>query len=289
MDNDNLQTIPSNISTVVDLLDSKGISWAEYEEDMPYAGYQGMAYKNQRTGANDYVRKHNPLIQYDSVTQNQTRLALIKNFTSFHKDIQAKTLPQWAFITPNMSDDGHDTNVTFASTWERNFLAPLLKNADFMNGTLLLLTFDESETYTKPNTMFTILIGGPGVIPDNLKGTVDNTFYNHYSAISTVSANWGLPSLGRWDCGANIFSFVAEKVGYKNAIVDTTNILFSSSYPGPLSSSNYQAGWAAPVTDAKCSAGKGVLQSVVNTWGHLPPTYNYTNPYPYDEASGTNV
>lgn len=27
---------------------------------MPYTGFEGFAWKNQQTGANDYVRKHNP-------------------------------------------------------------------------------------------------------------------------------------------------------------------------------------------------------------------------------------
>src|SRR6201996_7230375 len=145
-----------------------------------------------------------------------------------------------------MTDDGHDTNVTFASTWERNWLNPLLNNTYFMNNTLILLTFDESETYTLQNKVFSILIGG--AIPNNLKGTTDNTFYNHYSTIATVSANWGLPSLGRWDCQANVFELVAKKTGYKNYKVDTTNLFCNESYPGPLSDAEYIPTWPIPTT-----------------------------------------
>jgi len=46
MDNDDFHLIPSNISTVVDLLDTKGISWAEYQEGLPYAGFQGFNFSN---------------------------------------------------------------------------------------------------------------------------------------------------------------------------------------------------------------------------------------------------
>jgi hypothetical protein len=53
-----------------------------------------------------------------------------------------------SFITPNMTDDGHDTTVTFAANWARTFLEPLLNNSYFMNNTLIVLTFDEDETYT---------------------------------------------------------------------------------------------------------------------------------------------
>jgi acid phosphatase len=287
MDNDDFDTVPSNVSTVVDLLDTKGISWAEYQEDMPYPGFQGFNFSNQVTFNNDYVRKHDPLILFESVTQNATRLGLIKNFTAFDDDLQKQQLPQWAFVTPNMTDDGHDTTVTFASKWERSWLAPLLNNSYFMENTLILLTFDEDETKAKPNKPFAILLGG--AVPDSLKGTTDHTFYNHYSAISSVSVNWGLPSLGRWDCNANVFQIVANKTGYVNYEVDTKNLFFNKSYPGPLSDHLYIPIWPAPDTTAKCAAGKGVLKAVVDTWSQSTPTYNYTSPYPYDAANGINA
>jgi len=58
LDGDPFESIPSNVSSVVDLLENKGISWSLYQEDMPYSGYQGFSWVNQKTGANDYVRKH---------------------------------------------------------------------------------------------------------------------------------------------------------------------------------------------------------------------------------------
>lgn len=146
MDNDNFNQIPANVSSIVDLLDVKGISWGEYQEHMPYAGYQGYNYSNQESFANDYVRKHNPLILYNSVVQNETKARQIKNFTNFDEDLANKKLPQWAFITPNMTNDAHDTNITFASKWERPWVEKLLNNDYFMKDTLLLLTYDEDKT-----------------------------------------------------------------------------------------------------------------------------------------------
>ena len=185
-----------------------------------------------------------------------------------------------------MTNDGHDTNITFASAWERDTIAPLLNNDYFMNNTLILLTFDETETYTQPNKIFSILLGG--AIPDSLKGTTDDTFYNHYSSISTISVNWGLPSLGRWDCEANVFELVASKTGYKNAVVDTANLYFNQSYPGPLSHSLYIPDWPVPETSAKCASGLGVLKSVQAAYANMAPTYNYTNVYPYDAPANNS-
>jgi acid phosphatase len=186
-----------------------------------------------------------------------------------------------------MTNDGHDTDITVAANWARNWLAPLLNNTYFMNNTLILLTFDETELYTTHNVVYSILLGG--ALPTALHNTTDDTFYTHYSTISSVSANWGLPSLGRWDCNANVFQTVANATNYDNYIVDTTNLYFNITYPGPLSDNAYSPDWAVPNTLAKCASGQGVLPSIAKTWGQSNGTYNYTSPYPYDDAANVNV
>ncbi|KAJ5586951.1 Acid phosphatase [Penicillium hispanicum] len=290
MDNDDFNQMPANVSSIADLLDTKSISWAEYQEHIPYAGFQGYNYSNQDTYAPDYVRKHNPLVLYNSVVQNDTRARQIKSFADFESDLASKKLPQWAFITPNMTNDAHDTNITFGAKWERNWIAPLLKNDYLMNNTIILLTFDEDSTYAKNNHIFSVLVGG--AIPDHLKGTRDDTFYTHYSTIATVSANWGLPSLGRWDCGANILQIVANKTGYANYDVDTTHLRLNETYPGPMSTniySKFSPIWPVPLTDGKCSAGHGILDIVKKTYANIPATYNYTSPYPWDAKANYNT
>lgn len=97
---------------------------------MPSTGFQGFSYPNPKTGANMYVRKHNPAVLYDANTKPE-RLANMKNLTLFQEDLKNDKLPQWMFITPNMTSDGHDTTVTVAGTWTRNFLEPLLNNKNF--------------------------------------------------------------------------------------------------------------------------------------------------------------
>lgn len=57
LDNDNKAQIPENVSTVVDLFDTKGIAWKEYMESIPSPGYTG-AVTTTGSGHNAYVRKH---------------------------------------------------------------------------------------------------------------------------------------------------------------------------------------------------------------------------------------
>ncbi|KAK5110305.1 hypothetical protein LTR62_006158 [Meristemomyces frigidus] len=275
-DNDNFHQIDSNISTVIDLLEARGISWGSYQEDMPYTGYEGFSWVNPKTKKNDYVRKHNPPVLYNANTSPE-RLSYQKNFTEFYKDLANHALPQWSFITPNMTDDGHDSSVTVAGAWTRAFLEPLLSNPYFMKNTLILITFDENHTYTIANRVFSILLGGAVA---GKEGTCDSAYYNHYSEISTVEANWNTHTLGRWDVGANVFQVVADKTGdivRPNTAVTAANpkIFQNSSYAGPL---NLDVGFAPyPAPNVKLVSPRGgrtVLPAIQRLWGNKPSIYN---------------
>ncbi len=145
------------------------------------------------------------------------------------------TLPQFAHLSPDMLNDGHNTTLEFAAKWSKDFLIPLLANEQFMSRTLVLLTYDESATYPIPNRIVSLLLGG--VVPGELKGTKDDTVYTHYSILSTLQNNWGLPNLGRYDVGANVFDLVAKKTGYTNHVPsDIASANNSLSYGGFLNS-----------------------------------------------------
>ena len=145
---------------------------------------------------------------YKSISSNPSRLALTKTLDIFTTELAANSLPQWMFITPNMQHDGHDTSVTTAGTWTKSFLTPLLSNPNFMNNTLVYVTFDECETYTAPNRVLGILLGD--AVPQSLVGTSDATKYSHYSMLSTVEQNWALGNLGRGDKTATPFKLGAS-------------------------------------------------------------------------------
>ncbi|KAK4935834.1 hypothetical protein LTR10_023199 [Elasticomyces elasticus] len=269
IDNDDFIQIPANVSTIVDLLEDKGISWAEYQEDMPYAGFEGVGYVNQQTQANDYVRKHNPLVIHNSCADSERRLSQMKNLTAFYDDLKADTLPQWLFVTPNMTSDGHDTSVTVAGAWTRNFLEPLLKDSRFMKNTMVLVTFDENHTYTIQNRVLGILLGD--AVPTSLAGTTDSNFYDHYSEISTVEANWDLHTLGRWDAGANVFDVVGKKTGDKirdwPAVTGSQySVYLNTSFAGAFSDKITPREPIPAPNITMVHNGRSVLPSIVKAW-----------------------
>lgn len=94
---------------------------------------------------------------FDSVASDPERLALIKNLTYFGQDLENKKLPQWMFITPNMTSDGHDTSVTVAGTWTRNFLEPLLTNEYFMKVALKLTSIPGYHPANSNRTLSSLL------------------------------------------------------------------------------------------------------------------------------------
>lgn len=154
-------------------------------------------------------------------------------------------------------NQGHDTNVDFMSKWIQFWLNPLLADPRFNdNRTIILLTFDETESrfmpfftpavgststlsiaYSINNRIWTLVLGGG--LPISLKNTTDDTFYTHYSCLSTVEANWGLGSLGRGDTNAtlnNVFDFVASVTGWKNNDIsgDSSEIRAYTVFPSHL-------------------------------------------------------
>ncbi|KAJ7776306.1 phosphoesterase family-domain-containing protein [Mycena metata] len=307
---DNMYHIPSNISCVVDLLEDKDISWATYQENMPSDEFYGFAatapdYLSPTSAPYPfYMRKHNPLIIFDAVSQDPQRVKRVRTFNDFANDVVNGTLPQWSFITPNMDNDAHDTTIDFAASFLEYWLLPLLTDPR-VNGedTLILLTFDENETAAIQNRVYAVVLGT--AVPVKLRGTTDDTFYTHYSELSTVQANWGLKSLGRQDTNAtmsNVFSFVAQKTGYKNVHVSAAqapHLNISAVAPGPLNSAAFVP-FAAPNLKARGAGGGSVfLRPGLNTKltaASLPPPVNLaalntTTPWQMspETTSGKNI
>lgn len=147
------------------------------------------------------------MMSYNSATGDINRLAKSKNLTMFYEELASNTLPQWIWVTPNMTSDGHDSSITVAGEWARTFMEPLLANQNFnTDRTLIILTFDECENYLAENRVLAILLGS--AVSDDLIGTTNSSRFDHYSLSKTAEDNWGLGSLGKNDVGAASLSGV---------------------------------------------------------------------------------
>lgn len=97
----------------------------------------------------------------------------------------------------------HDTSTSYAGNWLQGWLNTYLPAVESSN-TLLHLVFDEAETYSAPNKIYSALLGG--AVPNANVGATDSTQYSHYSMLRSVEANWGLGSLTSNDANANGFA-----------------------------------------------------------------------------------
>ncbi|KAK8134309.1 acid phosphatase [Apiospora sp. TS-2023a] len=290
LNHDESVRVPDNVSTVVDLLDTRGISWAGYFERMPGPGYLA-DFSLDANGTWDYVKKHNHFASFDSINKNGTRLARLRSFEAFERALAAGTVPQFVMMSPDMLNDGHNTTLEYATKWAREFLLPLLQtnqnkrkdekdkgNTLWKERTVIQLTYDEADTYDHPNRIVSLLLGTG--VPPSLAGTEDGTFYTHYSILATAQHNWDLPTLGRYDAGANVFQFAADATGHDTnrdppnlATVDN-----SQSYAGLLHNETTRP---VPPPNLKLvgAGGKGVLPKVASAWNTTAHDES-----PYDES-----
>ena len=100
-----------NAPNLADQLEAHGLTWASYEESMPYAGYTATA-TYPPAGAL-YASKHNPFAHFDDILcpngncSDTSRLQNIKPFTSFATDLASNNVADFNLIVPNQCHDMH--------------------------------------------------------------------------------------------------------------------------------------------------------------------------------------
>ena len=131
-----------DVDNIVRHLLFHGMTWKTYQEDLPYAGYRGLGWAN-------YVRRHNPLIDFVDVCAPSQRLNSVP-FTQLAKDISNHATPNYAYITPNLQHDGHDGGRPQADAWLSQQVPKILSRPEFQSGGdgLLFIVWDEGNLYT---------------------------------------------------------------------------------------------------------------------------------------------
>ena len=180
-----------NATNIADQVESSGRSWKGYLESMPSSCYVGDAYP--------YMQKHNPFIYYNDVRTNAARCAEhVVPFTQLSTDLVNGTVPNLAWITPNMCNDMHDCSIATGDAWLANVVPGILASSAFQNGGVLFITWDEGESSAgccgnaAGGQVATLVIAPNGVA--GLRSTIAET---HYSLLRTIEDAWGLSALGQ--------------------------------------------------------------------------------------------
>jgi phosphatidylinositol-3-phosphatase len=230
---------PTGVQTIANQLEGNGYTWKGYMQDMANSApsqpatcrhpTNGTADGTQMAKANDqYAARHNPFVYFHSIIDFPTCQANDVDLRELAPDLRsADTTPNYAFITPDLCNDGHDEpcvngdpgGMKQASGFLKDVVPQIAASPAYQDRGLIIVTFDEAEggesptddgsaccgEQSGPNTPSPgALTGGPGggrigaVMVSNCiqPGTVSTEPYNHYSLLRSVEDNFGLPHLG---------------------------------------------------------------------------------------------
>ncbi len=178
---------------VTALMLSKNITWKAYMESMPTPC--------DSTSSGLYAVKHDPFLYFKDVTADSHYCKEhVVSFNVLNYDIANNHLPNYAFIVPNLNDDGHNTSISYADTWLKGFLPKLINSPSFASS-VIFVTYDEDHPETTTNHIYTSVVS-----PLVKNGYRSVTYYNHYSLLATVESIYSLGNLGRNDASATVIS-----------------------------------------------------------------------------------
>ena len=174
-------------SHLVTLLESAGVTWKAYEEDVA-----GTECPLSNRGL--YAVKHNPFVYFDDVTNGNNSgssrcLAHVRPYTELASDLQRNTTARYNFITPNLCHDMHDCSIQAGDSWLSTEVPRILASAAYQHA-VLFITFDESEHTDGPIAMIAL---SPYAKP----GYANSVSYTHSSTLRTIQEIFGVtPLLG---------------------------------------------------------------------------------------------
>jgi phosphatidylinositol-3-phosphatase len=172
---------------IVDQLAAAGLSWKAYLEGIPRPCFTG-----GESGA--YAKRHNPFAYYRDIAGNADRCAHLVGFDVLARDLRDGTLPLYAWISPNLCDDGHDCALRTADRFLARTLPALIRELG-PHG-FLILTWDEGVSdrgccgSAHGGQIATILAG-----PDVRSGARSGQPLDHYGVLATIERALRLPLL----------------------------------------------------------------------------------------------
>ncbi|HEX5226701.1 MAG TPA: hypothetical protein VFW44_03285, partial [Bryobacteraceae bacterium] len=171
---------------------------------------------------NLYASKHNPFVYFSSIQEGVQPGSSLANSVGFtgpgglYGDLQAGTVPQFSFISPNQCNDQHGRgnagpfcNFDPTDNGTQAGLNPALMHLGdvavqqivtaikaspvwHQGQNAIVVLWDENDYSTAPNTNQV-----PLIVDTNYgsHGLTSNTFYTHFSLLKSIEAGLGLPCL----------------------------------------------------------------------------------------------
>ncbi len=178
---------PKDADNLGNQLETAGVHWRSYQEDM--------GSPCNLSGNGLYEPKHNPFLYFDDIQGNAALCAKTSvDYSSFPADLAGGTY-QYMWITPNMTNNGHDPSgdpsaaVKQSDLWLSKEVPKILASTAYQNNGVLFITWDEG-TGTFGTTDHVAMI----VISPKLKspGMKVATALSHASYLRTIEDIFGI-------------------------------------------------------------------------------------------------
>ena len=270
-----------SVNNIANLTQNAGETWKAYEESM--------SKPCDTSSSGNYAVKHNPLAYYSDVSS--TCAANDLPFTDWN--VNSSTQANYIWVTPNLLDDAHNTNVTVADGWLKVFMEggsytsssdlhgwPGILNEPWFNNTVVFITYDEgaSTGYTVPNYKNAYCSGNLSVCGGNVYFAAVSPYTqgignytadaSHFSLLATTEWLLGLPCTGAGqDC---------------NSYFPAMQSLFNFSITPP---SDYTVSGA--VTSTSGSALSGATVYANGSSSHTSTTTGSQGTFSFSLANGT--
>ncbi|KAA6459211.1 hypothetical protein DYQ86_18325 [Acidobacteria bacterium AB60] len=174
----------------------KGYDWRSYQENLPFAGFQGL-YGGPN---NAYYRRHNPLIDFTDACPGTGQDWKSMPYGQIEADFAAGVTPNLVYITPDADEDAHNGTLQSADQWLQLNLPAILARPEFQPGGdgILFVIWDEGNLAGDARCSATTTLGcggrvatlviGPRVRP----GYQSAITYHSENVLKTVCAAMGL-------------------------------------------------------------------------------------------------
>ncbi len=156
---------PSAVKNVANQLESKGLRWKGYMEDMASPGSDpsptcrhpevGATDTTQQAEVNDqYAARHNPFVYFHSIIDTPSCAKNDVDLNRLPRDLRSPArTADYNFISPDLCSDGHDEpcvdgrpgGLVSANDFLKTWVPRILTSRAYRDHGMLLITFDEAE------------------------------------------------------------------------------------------------------------------------------------------------
>jgi len=221
-----------NGQTIVDQLESKGMTWKAYMQSLPFTGSDVEFWPSTAsTTYKLYAQKHNPFMYFSSIRNSAARTANIVPLPQLDYDLATNNVPNFVWISPDQCNDMHGVSngsplgypqcsypavgldhgaIQLGDAFLQQTVTKIMGSRAWTKSSILVIAWDEDDFNGYPSGCCFSPAGTQGTFGNILGGAVTPAIiiqggepvhsqsahpYNHYSLLATIQHLWNLPCL----------------------------------------------------------------------------------------------